>query len=453
MTATDHTAAAVARGEPPDDPDPDATRTLLASDVGIDGAVAARLREESRRTRARIEHRLVTAGHLLEDGTVVPTGAPPDGSETVDAWRDLTDMLDHDVDLLEHIDALHERRLRSASPRERRAATRVLAEALHRIVDGYDVEIEPPHRPVMAARSADEWLGRMLGRAAVGGRRPQGSVNWWARNGRWTRLGLALTAALLLAVGAAVAAALVVAVRSALSVTLFAPEAPDGRPVRVLGYDPAWAAFVCTHLGDAAIVAGLGLGLYLAGHPAWGAVTAFAALFSLVASMLRIASGHHGFRLPRLWLDRAITTAALTAATAGAALADPGGPGVVRGIPAAVVAVAAVVLVGVVEIGRTVYYAFRRRRLFRQVAAAETGTVPDVLVARTGDGLVMNISRLDAHRRIVDHPSARSAPSAPRLRVVGEWPDVADSSGAGAVRPARRGRAGPRTSGRGHRRA
>ena len=46
------------------------------------------------------------------------------------------------------------------------------------------------------------------------------------------------------------------------------------------------------------------------------------------------------------------------------------------GVPVAVVAVAAVVAVGVVEIGRTVYYAFRRRRLFRQVAAAESGPAP-----------------------------------------------------------------------------
>ena len=417
MKATDHTAA-VARGEPPEDPDPDATRALLATDVALDGALAARLREESRHTRARVERHLGTAGHLLADGTARPAGAPPDAPDTVDAWRDLTAMLDDDVDLLEHIDALHERRLRSVSPRERGAATRVLAEALHRIVDGYDVELEPPHRPVVAAQRADAWLGRMLSRGAIVGRRPQGGVTWWTRNGRWTRLGLALGAAALLAIGAVVAAAAVVAVRSVLSVALFAPDVPDGRPGRVLGYDPAWAAFVCTHLGDAAIVAGLGLALHLDGHPAWAAVTAFAALFSLVASTLRIASGHHGFRLPRLWLDRTVTTAALTAATAGAALADPGGSGIVHGVPAAVVAVAAVLAVGVVEIGRTLYYAFRRRRLFREVAAAEAGAAPDVLVARTGDAVVMNISRLDAHRRVVDH-----RPPPPRLRVVGAAAD------------------------------
>jgi hypothetical protein len=446
MSAHDHTAAAVG-GEAPDEPDPDAARSLLASDTNLGGALAARLREESRRTRAQVERRLMTAGHLAEDGTPRPRDTGKEVPDTVDAWRDLTGMLDGDVDLLEHIDALHERRLRSASPRERRAATRVLAEALHRIVDGYEVAIEPPHRPVMAARRADEWLGRALARAAVGGRRPQGSVTWWARNGRWARLGLALGAALLLGAQATVAAAVVVAIRSVLSVALYAPGVPEGRPGLVLGYDPAWAASVCTHLGDAAIVAGLGLGLALDGHPGWAVVTAFAALFSLVASMLRVASGHHGFRLPRLWIDRTVTTAALTAAAAAAALTDPGGPGLVLGVLAADVAVAAVVAVGVVEIGRTVYYAFRRRRLFRQVAAAESGT-PDVLVARTGDALVMNISRLDAHRRVFDQrPGVRSEP---RLHVVADEPDPA---GPAVVRPARRGRAGRRTSGRGPRRA
>jgi hypothetical protein len=273
-------------------------------------------------------------------------------------------------------------------------------------------------------------------------------VTWWTRNGRWTRLGLALGAALLLGAQATVAAAVVVAVRSVLSVALFAPEVPEGRPGRVLGYDPAWAASVCTHLGDAAIVAGLGLGLALDGHPGWAVVTAFAALFSLVASMLRVASGHHGFRLPRLWIDRTVTTAALTAAAGAAALTDPGGPGLVGGVPAAVVVVAAVVAVGVVEIGRTLYYAFRRRRLFRQVAAAESGAAPDVLVARTGDALVMNISRLDAHRRVFDHqPGVRREP---RLRVVADEPGP---GGPSVVRPARRGRAGRRTSSRGPRRA
>ena len=255
---------------------------------------------------------------------------------------------------------------------------------------------------------------------------------------------------MLLAVGAVVPAAVVVAVRAgAVGHVCSPPKLPDGRPDRVLGYDPAWAAFVCTHLGDASIVAGLGLALHLDGHPAWGAVTAFAALFSLVASMLRIASGHHGFRLPRLWLDRSVTTAALTAAAIGAALADPGGPGMVRGVPVAVVAVAAVIAVGVVEIGRTVYYAFRRRRLFRQVAAVDTGPVPDVLVARTGDAVVMNISRLDAHRRVVDHRPVPHA--APALRVVGDAAGPPRSPA--EVRPARPGRAGRRTSGRGRRRA
>ena len=41
MSAHDHTAAV--RGEAPDEPDPDAARSLLASDTRLDGALAARL--------------------------------------------------------------------------------------------------------------------------------------------------------------------------------------------------------------------------------------------------------------------------------------------------------------------------------------------------------------------------------------------------------------------------
>ena len=72
-------------------------------------------------------------------------------------------------------------------------------------------------------------------------------------------------------------------------------------------------------------------GLHLGGHSGWGAATAFAALFSLLATMLRVGSGHHGFRLGRLWVDRVVVTVALAAATAGVAVSEPGGPGVVGG--------------------------------------------------------------------------------------------------------------------------
>src|SRR5690606_16245160 len=92
---------------------------------------------------------------------------------------------------------------------------------------------------------------------------------------------------------------------------------------RLLGYDPGWASCVCTHLGDAAIIVGLGVGLHLGGHTGWGVATVFAALFRLIATMLRVASGQHGFRMPRLWLDRAATAVVLPAATIAAATIPP----------------------------------------------------------------------------------------------------------------------------------
>ena len=416
-TATAAPSDTTATGEPPDDPD--VARAALAADVGLDAAAATRLRHESSATRARVEQRLVTAGHLREDGALP---VPPDAAERhpcvvtdVDAWRELDDLLDEHVDLVERIDALHDRRLRSGSPRERQAATRVLAEALHRIIEGYDVEIERPKGAVATAGSADEWVGRHLGRLA-GTRRPRAALRWWAAYGRWVRLGAALVAAVLLCAGAFVAAAVVVALRSSLSAVLFDPKLPDGRPNRVLGYDPAWAACVCTHLGDASIVVGLGVGLHAAGHPGWGAAAAFGGLFSLLATMLRVASGHHGFRLGRLWLDRLAVTSALVVVTAAAATGGPEGPGAV---PMGV-ALAALMAVGVVEIARTVYWAFRRRRLFRQDPPVDTGPVSDVLVARTGDAVVMNIPRRGPRARVVG-PAAGPPAGAdgPHLRVVG----------------------------------
>ena len=67
---------------------------------------------------------------------------------------------------------------------------------------------------------------------------------------------------------------------------------------------------------------------------------------------------------------------------------------------------------------------------------------------RTGDALVMNISCVDAHRRVFDH--REGVRTEPRLRVVTDEPGPAAPT---VVRPARRGRAGRRTSGRGPRRA
>lgn len=425
MTARDHTAAVRRAGvEGP----PGAVRARLAGDTDLDGVLAARLRDESCRTRRRVEGRLAAAGYLGGEGTACPTGQGadddlPDAVDGLDARRDLGAVVDEHVDLLERIDALHERRLRSPSARERHASTRVLAEALHRIVEGYEVEVPRARGPVAVAERVDQWVGRALVRTAGALGRPRGALRWWARYGRWTRLGLGLVTAVLLASGAPEAAAVVVTVRSVAATVLFSPDLPDGRPGRVLGYDPAWAACVCTHLGDAAVVAGVGLGLHLGGHSAWGAGAAFVALFSLVATVLRVASGHHGFRLGRLWTDRVVVTGALTAAPAGLAMSGAGRPGVVGPVPLTVAAVAAVAVVGVGEIVRTVYWGFRRRRLFRHGPADSADAVPHVVVARSGDALVMNISRRRWPRaRVLDQvpdPGPGSGEDGGRLRLVG----------------------------------
>ena len=87
---------------------------LGRTDAGIDRATAARLRDEARRSRGRIERRLAAAGHL--PGGV--SGPRPVG-DAIDERRNLSRRLDENVTFYEHIDALHERRLHSPSPRER----------------------------------------------------------------------------------------------------------------------------------------------------------------------------------------------------------------------------------------------------------------------------------------------------------------------------------------------
>ncbi|MBN2622014.1 MAG: hypothetical protein JXA83_01540, partial [Acidimicrobiales bacterium] len=427
MTARDRTAAALAaRGETPGDVDADPPDVIadaaleggelapvltgapgssdtvpgddtwaLDLDTTLDRATAARLREESRRSRPRVAARLAMAGHLpagsdrTTDGTVEHRSDPP----SVDEHRNLSARLDENVAFFEHIDALHDRRLHSPSPRERQVATRALAEALHRIVAGYQVDTDQPHRPIVAARRADEWLGRLYDRVAARGPSRQGASRWWARDGRWVRLVLALLASVLLAGNHVVGGALAVTTRSLLSGVLYAPAPPVSQRRRLLGYDPGWASCVLTHMGDAAILVGLGLGLHLGGHSAWGAAAVLAALFRLLATMIRVASGQQGFRIPRLWLDRAATTLALPVAVIAAAVVPPEGPGVVAGVPVAVVALGTVAAIGVVEIARTVYWALCRRRLFRRAAVALGGLVPDAIVAHTADGIVVNLQR------------------------------------------------------------
>jgi hypothetical protein len=416
MTGTDRTTI---RGEPPDTLDADEIRDELVADTDLDPTHAARLRAESRRTRAHIEQRLATSGHLSAGDP--PHRPRPDGDtgagrvENVDAWRDLDGLVDDHAGLLEHIDTLHERRLRSPSPRERQASTRVLAEALHRIVEGYDVEIAPPRGLVGAMRRGDERIGEVLRRGADLVPRPLSVLRWWARYGRWVRLALALAAGALLASGAFLAGSVVVTARSVLSTALFAADLQEGRSDRVLGYDPGWAACVCTHLGDAAVLTGLGLGLSLAGHGLWGAATAFVALFALLGTMLRVASGHHGFRLERLWVDRVVTTVGQAGAALGAAFSASGQPGTVAGVPLVRVAVAGIALIGLGEMVRTVYWAFRRRQLFRHRPRAGDVSVDEMLVAHTSDAVVVNIPRRSPRTRVLDEARVSSR----SLRVVG----------------------------------
>lgn len=462
MTAADRTAAlaAAARGEPSGEPDPEPPDAHVIAaipgrvegpsglrceggaspadlDPTMDRATAARLRDESRRSRPRIERRLAEAGHLLPPGSDGGVGDDPaervPTPASVDQVRNLSGRLDENLAFFEHIDALHERRLHSPSPRERQVATRALAEALHRVVAGYQVDAHPPHRSVLRARRLDEDLGRLYGRAASRGPRRQGASRWWARDGRWVRLVLALVACVLLSGNLMVAGALAVTARSVLSGALYVPAPPVSRRRRLLGYDPGWASCVCTHLGDAAIIVGLGVGLHLGGHTGWGVATVFAALFRLIATMLRVASGQHGFRMPRLWLDRAATAVVLPAATIAAATIPPKGPGTVGGVPVAAAAVGVVVAIGLVEVARTVYFALCRRRLFRHAAAAEGGLVPDAIVAHTADGIVVNLQRAAGRPHVFDLGA-----DGRHLRVVGEDTRLAGRTGPDVGRGPRR---------------
>jgi hypothetical protein len=154
----------------------------------------------------------------------------------------------------------------------------------------------------------------------------------------------------------------------------------------------------------------------------------------------------------------------------GIVLLAPSGPGTVGGVPVAAALPVVVIVAGTVEIARTLYWAMCRRRLFRRAADAEDGLVPDAIVAHTSDAIVVNLSRIVArppvfaadvgerHLRPVrdrqpahpgdefDDPAATDEVDDPAAT------DEVDDTAAG-VRPARRGRAGRPTSGRGRRRA
>jgi hypothetical protein len=380
-------------------------------DTSLDADTIARVRDEARRTRPGVEARLVAAGFLP-----AAAGSRPgdDGQRDLDWRRDLDGRVDEDVAFLEYIDALHEQRLRSPSARDRQAATRTIAEALYRIVDGYWVDDGPPHRPVQAVRRLDDAVGQLYGKLATMWVSPgSAAARVWARHGRWVRLGLALAAALLLAAGAVAVAAIAVTARAVLSVAFTAPAPIEGPRRRLLGYNAQWTSCVATHVGDAAVLAGLGWALSADGRPLWGAVTAVAALVGLTATMTRVAASSQGFRLPRLYLDRATKAVALPAAAGLAAIAGD----LVRpaGIVVGVLAVGSVAAAALSDVVRVVYWAVRRRRLFRRVASAGgDGPVPDVIVARTSDALVMNITRAGHRPALFDDGPRR------HLRAVGD---------------------------------
>lgn len=400
-------------------------------DTTLDAATIARVRDAARHSRPRVARRLADAGFLPSTDAPHPYD---DGPRDLDWRRDLDGRLDEDVAFIEHIDELHDQRLRSLSARERQAATRTLAQALYRIVDGYWVDDGPPHRPVQFVRRLDGVVARGYARlAAVRTRRGPLARLWW-RYERWSRLGLAIAGGAALAGGLLVWGAAAVVLRTMLS-AVFVVSAPAENPRRrLLGYNTQWASCVATHVGDAAILAGLGAELVRGGQPAAGAVTAVAALFGLTATMTRVAASSEGFRLPRMFLDRLTKAIALPAAAVLAAVVagtgrggfgvggvggggvGDGGLGDAAGVLPALVAVVGVTAVALTDLVRVVYWTVRRRRLFRRVGAAGGGLVPDVIVARTNDALVMNITRAQPRTTVFDDGEG----AVRHLRAVGE---------------------------------
>jgi hypothetical protein len=234
----DGTETAESTGAQPDDPLPDAHAWRRQADPRLDTRDVARLQAAARQSRDRIAQRLTAAGLVPDAGAT----SVPD----LDARRDLDAALDVDVDTLQRIDELHARRMRSASPRERQHATTVLAEALHRIVDGYQVGDPPPSRLVRWLRRVDDCVRRAYGRLTVFDDHTP-VVAWWEPVSRWALLVLAAAGAVLLAGGHVVAAAGLIGAR----VTLAAVTAPPAPSVstwrRLIGYNADWASSVCSH--------------------------------------------------------------------------------------------------------------------------------------------------------------------------------------------------------------
>lgn len=419
MTAMDphyaHTAAAP-DGAPSDDPLPEADPCGMsrAGLVALPGAWArdtdtrlgpttiSRLQDEARESRERIDRRLATAG-LLPGTAPVPE---------LDARRLLDDAIDDDVETLERIDELHRRRRGSASPRERQRATTVLAEVLHRIVDGYGFADPPPSRVVRGLRRVDQAVGRGYTRLTVF--HDQSPVaDWWELTARWVLLGMAAASAALMAVGQLGAAAALVVGRVALA-AVTAPPAPTASSWRrLIRYNPDWASAVCGHAGDAFVLSGIAIGLHLDGQSGWAAATMVAALFGLLATTSRIASREQGLRMPRLWIERIAKDLALTGAALAAALASPRGLG--EALPLTLVAPAVVTVVGVTELARTGYYARRRRHLLSRASVAD-GLVPNAIVVTTSDAIVVNLRRSTPRPTVFS--ASQSGRDPDRLRAV-----------------------------------
>jgi hypothetical protein len=408
----DGTEAAESTGAQPDDPLPNAHAWRRQADPRLDAHDVVRLQAAARQSHDRIAQRLTAAGLVPDAGAA--TGVPD-----LDARRDLDAALEVDVDTLQRIDDLHARRMRSASPRERQHATTVLAEALHRIVDGYQVGDPPPSRLVRWLRRVDDRVRRAYARLTVFDDHTP-VVAWWEPVSRWVLLVLAAAGAVLLAGGHVVAAAGLIGAR----VTLAAVTAPPAPSVstwrRLIGYNPDWASSVCSHAADALILAGLAAGLHAGGRSAWATLTMAAALFGLLATVSRIAAREQGLRLPRLWIERAAKDLALTGAVVAAAITASRGLG--SASPFTLVAPAVVGAMGIVELTRTAYYARRRRRLLSRAATADgTGDlVPNAIVVTTGDAIVVNLRR--SGRRPGVFPERREGVD-PRLRVVRGYGD------------------------------
>jgi hypothetical protein len=156
----DGTETAESTGAQPDDPLPDASAWRRQAEPRLDPRDVSRLRAAARQSGERIGQRRAGAGLVPEAGAATSV---PD----LDARRDLDAALEVDVDTLQRIDELHARRMRSTSPRERQHATTVLAEALHRIVDGYQVGDPPPSRFVRWLRRVDDRVCRAYARLTV----------------------------------------------------------------------------------------------------------------------------------------------------------------------------------------------------------------------------------------------------------------------------------------------